>query len=194
MRLMAKTRTQRIPEWTGNRQRGFGAIDLPRADDFGYDDNDLGYRGKADPAAWHADSWPMCTRGNPQRLRHPVAYSIDRDNFHEVELHVPVSDHERTCNAICLEDRECVRVRVFVCCTAHDWDSFTTAEYSLMPVDLDTADKLRARRIIDYDTGLELPCRESLWPSRRHMNELLSSPGERSPAPQPSPGELDIPF
>lgn len=166
---------------------------LPRADDFDYDD-DLVYRGTADPGVWHADSWPMCTRGNPQRLRHPVAYSVEREHFHQIELHVPVCENERTCNAICQEDAECVRVRVFVCCTAHDWDSFTIADYGLMPVDVYTADKLRGRRIIDYDTGLELPCRESLWPSRRYVNELLRSPEAASPAPQPSPAELDIPF
>lgn len=194
MRLMAKTRTKRIPEWIGNSQRDAWATELPRADDFGYADDDLGYHGTADPGVWHADSWPMCTRGNPQRLRHPVAYSVDRDNFHQIELHVPMSGDERTCSAICQKDLECVRVRVFVCCAAHDWDSFTTAVYRLVPMDLYTADKLTNRRVIDYDTGVELPCRESLWPSRRYMKELLPSPEERSPAPQPSPAELDIPF
>ncbi|HWF53440.1 MAG TPA: hypothetical protein VG223_02370 [Solirubrobacteraceae bacterium] len=191
---MTTTRTQRIPEWTGNSQQDVGATDLPRADDFGYDDDDLGYRGTADPGVWHADSWPMCTRGNPQRLRHPVAYSVDRADFRQIELHVPVSGDERTCNAICQEDLECVRVRVFICCTAHDWDSFTTVEYHLMPMDLYTADELRARRVIDYDTGLELPRRESLWPSRRYVQQLLSSPEETSPTPQPPLAELDITF
>ena len=193
MPLMANTNTQRIAEWTGSYRRR-GPIEVPRAEDFGYDDDDLGYHGTANPRVWHAESWPMCTRGNPQRLRHPVAYSVDRDDFHQIELHVPIGEKERTCMAICQEDSECVRVRVFVCCAAHDWDSFTTAEYSLIPMDLYTGDKLRARRVVDYDTGLELPCRESLWPSRRHLQELRSSREKKSGAPQPSLDELDIQF
>jgi hypothetical protein len=109
-------------------------------------------------AAW-CERWaPKCPDGNPQRLRHALAYR--ERNLRELELRVPLGrDEGGVCQLVVDERGDEVYVRVLVCVDGESDSVVGPREYVDCPVRVWLERPLGERVVIDVDTGQELALR-----------------------------------
>ena len=101
---------------------------------------------------------PKCPDGNPQRLRHPVAYR--ERNPCELELRVPLSpDEGGVCQLVVDEREDEIYVRVLVCVIRESDSVIDPRDYVDCPVRVWLERPLGERVVIDVDTEQELPLR-----------------------------------
>ena len=142
------------------------------------DELDDEFVGTGDPADWSSTSWPRCYRHNPQRVRHAVSFFVDDGSSRSLELHVPLGDHEMVCDVHFDENPDEVRVRVIVCCTPHDWEMPRPAgSYRLCPASGGLLEKLREKRVVDMDTGEDLPWAPSYYRSNNALRAMRRGDG-----------------
>jgi hypothetical protein len=109
-------------------------------------------------AAWRAKWAPKCPDGNPQRLRHALAYR--ERNLCELELRVPLGGDEGGVCQIVVDEREDeVYVRIFVCVHREPDSAMRPRDYIDCPVRVWLVRPLGERVVIDIDTGQCLPLR-----------------------------------
>jgi hypothetical protein len=109
-------------------------------------------------AAWCKRWAPRCPDGNPQRLRHALAYR--ERNLCELELRVPLGrDEGGVCQLVVDEREDEVYVRVLVCVVRESDSVIGRRDYVDCPVRTWLERPLGGRVVIDVDTGQELPLR-----------------------------------
>jgi hypothetical protein len=111
-------------------------------------------------AEWCAKWAPRCPVGNPQRLRRALGFR--ERSVGELELRVPLNDHEGACRVIVDERDDEVHVRVAVCYEDEEDEDEDDVrprrrEYMDCPVRVWLDRPLGDRAVIDVDDDRELP-------------------------------------
>jgi hypothetical protein len=107
-------------------------------------------------AKWCEKWCPRCPDGNPQLLRHPIAFR--ERNLCELELRVPLAyDEHGVCQVVVDEHEDEVYVRVVICYDEPPEDRPLRARpFTNCPVRVWLEHPLGQRAVIDVDSDVEL--------------------------------------